>query len=459
MPEEVVRPLRAHLAHRLDGEALVVDIDSPHRAVHRPEHVVVDHEALQAHPQQARQHARGFVDEVGPGMSGQHRRVSLLVAGLGVRQLGIRHPGRDAGREIVEPAHLRARRHQHRLLPAAPAHRPGAEIGDEGPRAEDRRMSGREGVDVDQSGQHLRHLLHHRAGQRGGAGRARLPRREQQDRHAASHPRLQAAAGILGEAQRRHHEAARHADEGTRPPARLVAGDPVQHRDGFVDVPGLHPARSDVLRGPGDRGVAGVEVEVAGIFHVAADDRPLEEVDVFEGVDQAGDVVEIRQGRFPVLAGPGIHDVHGGARGPEVHPVPGEFEVVAGGLPVEHDVAGGVRHRVLDQRAGEEEPAIGAQPPSGRGDRFDAARDGLGQPDPLQHVERGGVDPLDPVLVEGPVPAADHAGAHRLFLFAKRGRAQLAPRLPAAHAPSAHRGLAHGASCRRRAEQPSDRTR
>ena len=141
--------------------------------------------------------------------------------------------------------------------------------------------------------------------------------------------------------------------------------------------------------------------------------------------------------------------MHRGARGPEVHPVPGKLQVVAGVLPVEHDVAGGVRHRVLDQRAREEKPALGTHPPAGRGDRLDAARDGLGQADPLQHVEGGGMDPLDLALAEGPVPAADHAGAHRAFVLAQRGGPELAPRLPAAHPSSAHRGFAHGASCRR----------
>ena len=50
---------------------------------------------------------------------------------------------------------------------------------------------------------------------------------------------------------------------------------------------GLGEARADVLGGAGDAGVSGVEVEVGGLDHVAADDRALEEVDVLERIDHA----------------------------------------------------------------------------------------------------------------------------------------------------------------------------
>ena len=188
---------------------------------------------------------------------------------------------------------------------------------------------------------------------------------------------------------------------------------------------GLHPARSDVLRRPGNCGVAGVEVEVPRILEVTADDRTLEEVDVLERVDETGDVVEVRHGRLPVLASPGVHHVHRGARGPEVHPVPGKLEVVPGILPVEHDIASGARHRVFDESAREEEPTFGAQLPAGRRNRLDTARDGLGQSDLLEHIERRGVNPLDPVRIEGLVPAAGQTGAHRAFIFAKRSGPEL----------------------------------
>ena len=152
---------------------------------------------------------------------------------------------------------------------------------------------------------------------------------------------------------------------------------------------------------------------------------------MLEGVDEAGDVVEVGQGRLAVLAGAGIDDVHRGPRGAEVHLVPGELQIVARVLPVKHDVAGGVRHRVLDQCTREEESTFGAELPPGRGDRFDAARNGLGQTDVFQHVEHGGVDPLHAALVEGPEPAADHAGAHRLLFLAKRsGRSLCRAALP-----------------------------
>ena len=151
---------------------------------------------------------------------------------------------------------------------------------------------------------------------------------------------------------------------------------------------------------------------------------------MLQGVDEAGDVVEVAQVGLPVLAGARVDHVHRGAGGAEVHLVPRKLHVVPRVLPVEHDVAGRARHRVLDQGPGEEEPAVGAELPAGRGDRLDAARDGLGEPDPLQHVEGGGVDPLHLRLVEGPVPAARHAGAHRLLVFAKRRGPELVPCRP-----------------------------
>ena len=139
---------------------------------------------------------------------------------------------------------------------------------------------------------------------------------------------------------------------------------------------------------------------------------------------------------------------------------PAELHVVPRVLPVEHEVAGGVRHRVLDQGSGEEEPSVGAELPSRRGDRLDAARDGLGEPDPLQHVERGGVDPLHLAFLERPVPAARHAGPDRLLLLAKGSGPEPVPRRPSTHAPTADRRLAHGASRRRAAQdRPGRRTR
>ena len=153
--------------------------------------------------------------------------------------------------------------------------------------------------------------------------------------------------------------------------------------------------------------------------------------------------------------------MHRGARGPEVHPVPGKLEVVPGILPVEHDIASGARHRVFDESAREEEPTFGAQLPAGRRNRLDTARDGLGQSDLLEHIERRGVNPLDPVRIEGLVPAAGQTGAHRAFIFAKRSGPELASRLPAAHASRACCRLAHRVSRRAwpRIVQSAGRTR
>ena len=128
--------------------------------------------------------------------------------------------------------HLGAGRHQQGLFAAAAGHGAGSQVGDEGPGAEHGRMSRHDEIDIDQAGQDLGDLLHHRAGQRRRAGRAGLAGGQQQNRHAGPDPGLETAAGVFGKVQRRHHETSRHADEGPLAPLFLAAGKEMQHLHG-----------------------------------------------------------------------------------------------------------------------------------------------------------------------------------------------------------------------------------
>ena len=409
MAEEMARPLGADLAHGLDREAVLGHLDAADRAQDRADHVVVDHQALETEAEQAGMHAGRLVDQVGPGKSEQGLGVTLLVAGLGVRQLRIGHSRGDARGQVVELPHLGAGGGEQPLLAAAPAHCAGAQIRDEGPGPEDRRRALRDGVDVDQAAQHLGDLLDHSAGQgrrRGGAG---LSGGEQQDRHAAAHRRLEAAAGVLDEGHRRHHEAAGHGNEGPGTPLVLAAGDGMQHGQRLLDVRRLDEAGADVLAGSRDGGVAGIEVEVARRGHVPGDDRALEEMDVLQRVGQPRHVVEVPEGRFAIGAGLGIDDVDRRAGGAEVDPRAAELHVERGIGRVQDDVPCRLCQGVLDQGARDHQAPLVAQPRPGRGQHLDTAGNRIGETDLLKHVEGGGVDPPHLGRRQGPVAAPGQA--------------------------------------------------
>ena len=138
---EVMARVEGDLGDHVDGQRLVGDLDAAHHAQHGAEHVIVDDEALERHAQEARVHARGFVNHGGPGETGEGGRITLLEPRLGVGHLRIGHARRDANRQSVEIGHLGARRHEERLLTAAAAHRAGAQVGDERPGTEQDRVT------------------------------------------------------------------------------------------------------------------------------------------------------------------------------------------------------------------------------------------------------------------------------------------------------------------------------
>ena len=93
----VARPLDADLAHGLERQRRLVDLDAADGAQGSADDVVVDHQALVAEAQEARLHAGGLVDQVGAGIADQRVVVGLLGPGLRVGQLGVAHARGDAG--------------------------------------------------------------------------------------------------------------------------------------------------------------------------------------------------------------------------------------------------------------------------------------------------------------------------------------------------------------------------
>ena len=111
-------PLAEHrLADRLDAERLLVHLDPAHRPVDQAVHLVVEHEGLEARPEEGRGHAGGLVDEVPAGEPRGERGDALLDAVLRVDRLGVGHRRRDARRQSEPVRELWGRgRVQHRDL-------------------------------------------------------------------------------------------------------------------------------------------------------------------------------------------------------------------------------------------------------------------------------------------------------------------------------------------------------
>ena len=173
-------------------------------------------------------------------MAGQCDGEPLFVAGLVVGHLGVGHAGGHPGREAQPVGDLGGRRVQHRLLARTPAHSAGTEVGHEGPQAHHARMTGVHQVDAGQGGQTLGEGLGQRAGQGSGRGSASLAGRQQIDGHTGAYLGDHGPHGVLGIAQRRHHEGVVGYTErtlGERP--GLAAEHLVEHVDDLMHVFGL----------------------------------------------------------------------------------------------------------------------------------------------------------------------------------------------------------------------------
>ena len=199
-----------------------------------------------------------------------------------------------------------------------------------------------------------------------------------------------------------------------------------------------------MLAGPADAGVAGVQIQVARLDHVAGDDRALEEVNMIQRVDQPGDVIEIGQARLPVLAAFRVDHVHGGPGGAEVNLGPFRPDVVLRILAVQGEVPRRDRQSVLHQAARKQQPALIGQGATGIGHQLDTRRDRLGQADLLQGVECRLVDAPYLAIGQRLVEAAFHPRLDGHFLGRDRCRAQLPPRLAPAPAALCNSLFRHG---------------
>ena len=348
----------------------------------------------------------------------------------------VAHAGGDAGGQVVELAHLRAGGHEQGLLRTAAGHGASAQVRDEGPGAEDRRGAGLERVDVAQSGQHLGHRLHDRSRQGRGRGRPRLARREEQHRHAAGDGDLQAAAGILREAQRRHDEAAGEADEWPGPPRSLAAGHQMEDLEAGIQRVAAAEAGADMLGGAGDAGIERVEVQLHRAHHVAWNQGALEEMDMVQGVDDPGRIVEIPQERFAIFPGLQVDHVHGRSGRAEMHLAAPRLQVVPRLLPEQGEASRGTGDHVLDQGPRETQPPVLVDVGAASRAGLDAGGQRLRHAQPFEHVERCRMDGADLPFAKGTVAAAFEPGADRSQRLFQGCGPELPPCLAPAAAPA-----------------------
>ncbi len=161
-------------------------------------------------------------------------------------------------------------------------------------------------------------------------------------------------------------------------------------------------------------------------------DGALEEMDMLHRVDDAGDVVEILDRRFAIVAGDGIDDVHRRAGGAEIDPLAPGLHVVLRILAVQHEAAARPwRACPRPARAGKSSRPLSFSIAPGRGADLDAGGDGVGEADLLQHVEGGVVDPQHILVAErldsGRLPAPARPGADSGQGRGPQGPARLAP--------------------------------
>ena len=436
----VPRPAQAHLLHGLQRHGVVVHLDAAHAAHAGADHVVVHQQRLEAVAQQRGVHTHALIDHVEARKSRHHIGHAALIARLHVHLLGIGHGAGRAAGQVVIARHLAAGGREQALFGRPAGHRAGAQVGNEGPCAENGRVAGLHGVDVDHAREAFGHRLHHGAGQRRRRGRARLAGREQQDGHAAAHQRLHHKAALGGEFHRRHDEAVGIGDEGPLAPRRLGAGHHAQHLQPQLRVAGDREGGADMLGRPRHAGVERVEVHILRLDRVARGERSLEEMDVVERVGNARGIVEVLHRRLAVLARGGVVDEDGRARGAEMDAVAAGPEIVLRVLAVERDVAGGQRQHVLHQRRREADAPVAAQHRAGRCEDLRAAGRRVGEPHLLQRPQGGAVDAVHVGLRERAVGPALHARPHRAHVLGQRRGARGLAGGPSAGAAAASGG-------------------
>ena len=135
---------------------------------------------------------------------------------------------------------------------------------------------------------------------------------------------------------------------------------------------------------------------------------------MLQGIDHAGNVVEVLCGGFAVGTGLGIHHVNRSAGSAEVDLVTPGFHVVFGVLGVQHEVARGIGHRVFHKRAREEQASGVGQGGAGLDHGVNPALWRVGKTDGFQCIKCGMVNFQDIGVAQGLVATTAHAWAHRL---------------------------------------------
>ncbi len=195
---------------------------------------------------------------------------------------------------------------------------------------------------------------------------------------------------------------------------------------------GRDHARADMLRSSRHAGVHGVDVEVVPAHHVACRDRPLIEVDVVAGIDDARCVVEVGQNRLAIASARRFDDMHRRSRRAEMHLVPPGFQIVFGIAGAERKTAGAAGQSVLDERARDAEAPVGVHEAPARRHDLDAAGDRLPEAHGFEQPESRLVDAFDVGLAERLVFSALHAWPNGRFLDRNGPRSERAPRFPSA---------------------------
>ena len=366
------RTAQADGFHRVDAGRILGHVNAAHGAQDLPQNVVAQHQRFQTEPQKGRVHANRFVDHVQPGQSGHDVGDHLLPAGLHVRQLGVRNPRRRPARQVIEPVHLCAARRQQRLFGRPARHRPGAQIADERPGAEDRRMPRRHRVHIDDARQTFGHRLGDRQGDRRGGRRTRLPGAEQQHRHARPDAGLHRRAAFFGEFHRRHDKTVGVRHERPCPPLVLAPRHPVQKVETARHMGRVRKRCTHMLGCARKTGVERVDIHVIVVKHIAADHRPLEEVNVIKVMRDPRRVIKILRRGIAILVPLQIDDMHGSARRAEMHIGAAQVQVMLCLAPEQRDVAPGNGQHVFDQGARKPDAPVIALDGPGAGQDFHA---------------------------------------------------------------------------------------
>ena len=177
-----------------------------------------------------------------------------------------------------------------------------------------------------------------------------------------------------------------------------------------------------------------------GVGDVAADHRPIEEVDVVQDIGEAGEIIEVRYGRSAIPAGREIRDQNRDTARAVMHARAAQIEIVRRIARVEHDIAGRSGDHILDERTRKAQPPGFAHSRSvGQCQVADRCRR-VAHADLFEHVQHRLMDSFDVAFAERLVLTARKPRADRT---ARSGIAALRSARLAAAARRASRKLYH----------------